>query len=436
MDTHQGPFSWFLKRKPVDQIFIIMVALTLLSPFGFQHLFNIGGHFLAEGVFVLIGFYLLMFRQRYFNILVSSVLKLQYIMIFVGLSILMCIGAFKYGHLSYSYADFRALCVLFLAMTLWQHAFSRKQTEYLLYNLAFWGILFNILSAVMTNSIKVEYPISAALLMMLLANKNEWYLGILVSYGLSVYMAVTSFYRSDWVLVGLGIVMFSSITILRLIKNVKIHKITQLLIILAVLSASGMSLTSVINHYFHTNQGRYIQSIAKTRQLLHFLQGNGSLGTSDSFRLLYYKFMALDWKSLLFPHGLGYRSVLGHVSQYLAYHSAIPANTIDLAYLFWAFHFGLVISLCVLIALARGIFRRLSATQTLNEKAYIIATLILILVYFSVSGSMFTVIEKSFYFGSLLSILTAPKRQEIATSVQTVNSSEHTSPTPVYPSVF
>lgn len=392
-----------------DYIVLIVLSVFLLSPFGFEIL-DYHGHYLAEIGVVVIVELMLALNTRFFKEIINRVLFKKSFILMSGMNLLaFCVGSIRFQQLEYPYADFRAIEFFFVAF-FWAESIdiraasrSIAMATFLLYASTVLSIIYQLQS---TSGVKENYPILGPVALMFLSVRNNRPYQLLLTMGLGTYMAITSFYRSDWIIIGGSIGVCLGIVVLGRGRG----KFLPLL--LAILAAVVVGLgyfVGAVHNYFLSSTSRYIQSIGKAKNLIVFLQtgytGNGSL----HMRLLYYQFLLERWVVLIFPHGLGHKAVYGHISSFFSHRSGIPANTIDSGLFFWIWSFGYALTIFPVYAIGRRIKR--IATGYGRRDAFLLMLMFGFFVsYLLVSGSMFSVIPTSIISGLFLGFV-LPKTQ-------------------------
>ena len=386
-----------------DYLVLVPLSVLLLSPFGFQIL-NYHGHYIAEGGVVLLLELMLVFNPRYLGGIKRCILSSRGFVLMSTLNIVaLCIGGLRFQELAYSYADFRAVETFIVAFVWAQTIDFREKSRalatasFLLYAASILAVLYQVLNA---SGVKENYPVLAPAMLVFLAVREGRPYQFAAGAAIGIYMALTSFYRSDWVIIGLAI----GIALLIGMLGPQRRKFVPLAALVAVLGVITFgALAGDIHAYFTSSTSRYIQSIGKARNLINFVRTGNSGSGSLHIRVLYYRFLAQYWVRLLLPHGLGHLAVYGRISSFFSERSGIPANTIDSGFFFWIWSFGYLLSIPPAIAAFQRV-RAVLAFTVASDRLIVVCLLSLFAMYLLVTGSVFSVIPTAFVGGTFLGI--------------------------------
>lgn len=390
----------------INKLSLILVALILLSPFGF-HILNIGGYYLIE---IFIGFIFILYgviNKKVFNEMMTGVRFPLTVIMFLLLLVLMIVGIFILKNPQSSYSDFRSLLIFSFTFLFFLYSKTNiKNKLNIIVIIAFLSSVFSIVYPLVyvSEGTKNSYPIFSVIILMYVSAIKKSPLLLVISTIIASYMALTSFYRSYWIIIGICIFLFTLLLFIQLniFKNKKAIYLIILIIFLTLISI-GIINSGFLNSYLNSSESRYIQSIGKWKDLTNTLFYNQDLSESDEMRVAYYEYIIDNWTNLILPHGLGYEGVFGNLDNYFIGFS-IPPNTIDTSFLYLSYHFGLLLTLIFFIFLLKKSNNKLKRISII-EKCYVLVGLATVILYASIAGDIFTVIQKAFFAGAFLGVI-------------------------------
>ena len=159
----------------------------------------------------------------------------------------------------------------------------------------------------------------------------------------------------------------------------------------------------MIPNYLSSSHARRVQSVEKSTHFINSLIFGAPLQAGDDLRFAYVEFVLHDPAALLLPHGLGARGYYGNVDPTLVgYHD--QANTADSGLLYVLFHGGFVVTVVLLIGLARRLRQRLTSVRMLDAM-YVAAGVIVFATYLITVGDVFVVLQRGATAGMFIGVL-------------------------------
>jgi hypothetical protein len=259
-----------------------------------------------------------------------------------------------------AYADYRCVIVLGGAYYVGRAAmsdvtYSRIIVVFLLLSLLFCSIHPDVGKAV---TIVAKYPVAvlSAVVAVYIAAGRGWYLSIVLALLLGTYLAIHSFYRQNFLIMAFAFMIVPTIPLVGLQRSK--YRMYMESIGLAVASFLLLALLPTIAArvmlYFRSDESRYVQSVAKTQDLVAFLSGNGAANVGDRVRLEYISFITDHWLYFLLPGGFGQKVLsLQWRSFWMPRNEVMLGSSLDGGHLFLAAHFGILLAGCILFLLGR-----------------------------------------------------------------------------------
>jgi hypothetical protein len=402
-----------------DKLVLLLTAALVLSSFG-PYILDFGGGFVVEIAFFLVAALLLVYRPSILKQVVDLLMARPAILVTMFLSGCLLLGVYVHGDVFSAYSDFRASSVFFLSFFFFYSRRTLHHSLPVLYSLAFLASVLSITfffvkpeDVVPTTIgpyrgaaelVQVGFPAIATALLMYISSIRHQPVSLLVASVLGGLMAVFSFYRSIWIVVILGVTFYSSLLLGSLIARRRFANLLFVGASVIGVAALVFYLSGLIIGFLSSDELHYGLSIEKFRDLFQALVYGAPLNTYDQTRHSYYIFMLDYWPRLLLPHGLGFDNFVGDIDPFLQ-KTPILANTIDSGYLFASFHFGLVFSIPFLVFVLYALSRRIRYSSSTLDLLYVLSSLSIVAFYFSVTGEMFTIIERAFFTGSFLGIV-------------------------------
>lgn len=386
----------------------LLYSFILFSPFSF-FAFSVGGNYYVEiAAFIcfLIG---LLLRDQLYDSFKKSLLRsgrkaqsIVFLIFFVFL-----LGCIIGGSVVNSYSDFRASLAIVFGFLFALYCHKNGQHKNLLL-LCFFCIVFYILNWLILfyyNQLDVKYnaPYIAAIVGIYISTLIKSFRSFLTFTICLVFLSAVSFYRQNWIAAACavaygGLFFFEKTNFLR-----KARLMTLLFSTLLVFSLFQDQIVSNVGSFYTQDESRYIQSVGKTNDVLEFLSGSSKMSESDAIRLGYFEYVVQQPHKLIFPHGLGYKSVFNNIDQYFNQFS-IEANTIDSFAFFVIYHYGLFVFLIFAFWLLMS-FRSHSFKAGIFKTGLIFAPMLIIMLF---DGGSAVVINKAFFFGIYCGLILIP----------------------------
>lgn len=417
MLTNAGSPSKLIKsrRDPLlltylDKFVFCALGFFVFSPIGYYYTASVAGLFSPEPAFLAFLFYA---RKRFpeiFNLNKSATsIDIVFIVTIFALSFIGLIST-NFDFISV-YADVRAIFIAFIFYKIVRlsNIFDKDKIIDLVYYMCvssiFSHLLFFKLISGSEDSVKNSYPIFMMLFicMRLFIKNNIRFLSALLA--LSSYIAITSFFRSNYIFV-----LYNAATLIVVIFEGGVKKINNLIFLLLFSFLSCfifyyVSGFSYIYEYLSSNESRYIQSIGKFENLID-TYNYGTLGGGDDLRFMYIEYIIDNIYSLILPSGLGHRSIIDHWGSIWTQEKIhlLGSNSMDGLHLYMTVHFGLVVSIFFISEFSIKLFK---SYKNKSVRYYIFhsITISVFLFYCMTTGSMLSITANSIGFGATLAML-------------------------------
>lgn len=386
-----------------SHLWILVFSLILLSPFGIFYLLNINGHYVSEIGIVLFLLYLIK-KKLFLKITNIAIKNTFFIYSTLILFALFLIGLIFHGDILSAYSDFRVHIIFLLVFSVFYRAKGK-----LLLNLE--GILlfasfislslyFLFLSFVGNpfGSIKYAYPAAAYLSLMLLSAKKNNIFIMTLSITLCIVCAITSFYRGQWALAALAILISLGFHLKNNGARGLLKGASWLILLATALTISFDTVSYFVFSYLNKSESAYIHSIGKVNGLIETIAYGGFQG-GDDIRFSYFEFMASNFFALMMPAGLGYDAQIGSVHSVLT-PTLLGGTTLDSFYVFSLVHYG-ILSLILLPLLISGfisVFERLGVGLSTG-------ILIWLIIYASLSAAFVTELSFAFFMAATIGLI-------------------------------
>ena len=388
----------FIRLHWRNFVCILIYSILFFSQFSID-IFTIGGKYYGELALISCLILSIFFKDVFFIEIGRAICNANFILISIFILIIGLLGWYLRTDFPAAYSDARAN-ILFIAGVFIGLKLSKKPEWiiYFYYCAVFTGI-FSVIYWVSINffgfsdraqiSTKYASMMMAAILSLVLSADLQSENKLIFAFILMAFLSAISFYRQYWLVSILG--FFFTIGFAR--RNGKLSKLIFFIFLVLLLSIPLVPWDSLFS-YFIDNESRYIQLVGKTTDIIELLSGQSSMTDSDSLRMAYYQIIIDRPLFLILPHGLGYKAVLGNVSDYFDVFG-IDENTIDSCFFYFFYHYGLL--LFVIILTLALYFIIVCGYSRARSSYYLIFIMVFILMIFD--GSQFTVMQKSIWFG-------------------------------------
>ena len=377
-------------------------AFLLFSTFSVK-IFDIAGNYLFEAALLVAIAWACLARDPIARSIVRAVRRHQVpvLIAFTTITVLFLIGGLVGGNAIYSYGDYRANLVILAGFLVCREFIGRDPLPIIQLGIATGvfsaiGWYFNITGD--TASSKFASPYVCMLVAIILACQTRRVMMASLALLILVFLAAVSFYRQYWIsalcgviyVLAYGLSQFGSRARLRLATICVLGTIAGLF--------AFPSYISTVENFFIGDESHYIQGVGKTQNIIDAaINGNGTLQQSDETRLSYFTFAFTEpWKVLL-PHGLGYRAFYNDIDPFFD-KSNVDVTTIDSLFFYMAFHYGLLLTIPILLWIVRGLWLYRSSNGTLP--ALCVAAVVLIALLFD--GGQAVIIDRAFWLGMLV----------------------------------
>ncbi|MDA9448622.1 hypothetical protein XI01_18230 [Bradyrhizobium sp. CCBAU 21360] len=406
-------------RKELNCALLAGLGLLAASPIGYQVILNFGGNFYPEPLIATVLTVFALTQPAAWRAVLRSLSSPSTATLFVGLTLLAAEGLiFTDGDVIAVYADFRCILILVAALQL---ATSRMvQVRYYAINALFLIVLFSVIGHALFyllrgapgpgESIKAVYPTIGLIFLAAVAQRRRWFTLHAVVIGLSVFVAITSFYRSNMIVAALLALAFLPALARRM------HAPRPSLSNLGFVCASILcavflwiyfpDISDKIFGFLSADERRYGQTIGKLNNLFEFFR-TGEVGGGDDSRVEYLNFIGNHFEAFLLPSGLGYRAIIGNWGPIWSSTKMnnLGANSIDGFHLYMLAHFGLFLSIALImqpaIRLARYTAQISSSFDAVPQLIYVLALLLSMVI----SGNTFSIVSSAVAFGACLGYL-------------------------------
>lgn len=389
--------------RPLFHLWILAFSLILLSPFGIFYLLNINGHYISEiGISL---FILYLAKRKILSKTINSCIKTTiFIYPLIITSALFLIGLTFHGDILSAYSDFRVHVIFLLVFTIFYRAKGKyllTLEEILLSTSLISLSLYLIFLMIIGNpfgSVKYAYPAAAYLsLMILSARKNNLFL-MTASMSLCIVCAITSFYRGQWALAALAILISFGFHLKNNGPRGAIKGISWLITLTIIIAISFDAISYFVISYFNKSESAYIHSIGKVNGLIETIAYGGFQG-GDDIRFSYFEYMTNNFLALMMPAGLGYDAQIGNVHSVLT-PTLLGGTTLDSFYVFSLVHYGIFSLLLLILLISRfiSVFERLGAGLAT-------AILIWISIYASLSAAFVTELSFAFFTAATIGLI-------------------------------
>jgi hypothetical protein len=411
-------FLWLNWRDPGGVLIGAVIVIGLLSPYGTDVLLNFGGNYYPE--VAILAVLVLLLGRRVFSVVLFKVLHAylaEIVAVFAVLAMLAAIGGINHGDWIAAYADLRGIMAFFITAILVTGLRGRMPlvADSLL---ASGAIASLVLFAAFhmagggddDQSVKLLYPSMAVPLMLAIAAEHRASTFFLVGLVLAIFVAVTSFYRSIWVINSASIVLFSGMILFRgsngqasrkPLRSLSGHLL--LVIEMAFLALLLLNSFDWIVSYLTATEKRYIHSIAKLQNLLDLISGGG-FGEGDDIRRYYLLYLTKHWYHLLLPTGLGHEAMVDNIVPMLG-PPIRNGNTLDSTWLFLCVHFGLIIGGTAVLVLGWYLAKGVMLSRRIWHRIFLVGGGFLFFFYASTTAAMLTHIPSAIIGGAWIGYL-------------------------------
>ncbi len=408
-------FPSLLYLPLMDRFATILIALLIFSPFGWRSLLKFGGNFYPEPILLLICIFG-QFGPRYWRRAIRALALTRAFWIWSGVSFLLFgLGAIALEDPIAAYSDFRCIIIIGGAYCMVAKTqFSRLECLSISVNLAVFSIIFSIFAYIIyppdVTSSKFSYPVLSVLFLLVVWGvpfRSPIKL-ILVTLSMA-FMALTGFYRVNYVMAALVL----SAVLLLLVTGARNGALGTRLNSAVILLSSFVFptifftvLSDFIFDYLSADPSRYAQSIGKMENVLLYFQ-SGEVGGGDDVRLQYFVYITDHLSEFMLPTGFGSKAMLFNYGPAWAHVHLMIGSPLDGTHLFLLAHFGLVLSLILVVYVLLHIVRGLGGLYALDK---IVCGLMLVafLVYALATGAIFTEAHLALSAGLFLGILSRP----------------------------
>lgn len=383
-------------------------SFLLLCPYSIT-IFNFDDHYIFEVALVIAIAFGVIVRDRLFlaaraSFRINSKLFLV-LLVVVSVFVIGLISGYGFAD---AYGDLRGNIALIIGFMVARYVVPRDYM--LLIRLAIvTGILCSTyyISVILVHAdySKILSPYLALIVVVVLAcvhNKMKYAFSAAV---ILVFLAAISFYRQYWLIVGLTLCFLFANAISKLRTRTRIPFLFAMILAIAVGVVLITIYRSGLDSFYFANRGHYGQLIGKTRSFFDaYSSGMAGLrqhDVGDALRFGYFQFIFEQPLRLFLPHGLGHLAVYGKFFPDFFDSFSIKANTVDSLAFYFAFHYGLLITVPLFIWVLR-IFARASRTLGWMTSSYLFVVFLTILLF---DGGWAVVILLAFWFGAFVGMI-------------------------------
>jgi hypothetical protein len=309
---------------------------------------------------------------------------------------------------AYVYADLRANSILiFFYLIFTNKNWEPSQKEDFLIHCLILISLFDILALALRPYMgqdKTKQTISIiapAILSIYYLRKNTFTLSFLFCIIMS-YEAVVCFFRNYYLIAIVTYSMMVYATFINLKSNKKTsERIKSLSFILCIL-ISALYSAPVIYQYWMSDDSKMIHSINRTEE---FIQNSGT----EKERISSLSVILSSPEIFIIPHGIGWRNFHQKISKDFA--SVDIISSMDSCIFYLSYHYGIIIFALVVSYMMFIIvksFIKKEKNSDIFTKAIRFGFLILFFASFFTQGVMFTILQASFVYACLYSIIVKP----------------------------
>lgn len=349
--------AWFWSLPLFQKVLLLAGGFLFAGPFGTNKILVVSDLFVGDGILLPAAFlYLLVVKS-------SAGVRRELFGGLKGLSFIVLFLLFLLGIVTTKWdfiAPFTDLRCASLVLSFYYLCSSKDET--IRVNAVYSALIMTIISLLSNavfyqlfpdddGNVKNYYPSYGLFLLAIVAVYEKKPFIAILGFILSVYIAATSFYRS---LMFVPIIFFLILVanFFRDIRQREKSSHRNALIIgsffLAGILSSGFLANRIVEN-FNSNEGTVEQGVTKMNNLIGIFQGKG-LGEGDDLRAEYLTFLGSHLFSFIVPSGFGHKVLIGHWGPAWTEDSLDEngSNSLDGMHLFFACHFGLLLSILIL----------------------------------------------------------------------------------------
>lgn len=388
-------------------IIITIISFLLMSPFGWSKYLYISGAYYPEILIIPLCFLTAAVNSNLiYRLLTNKSLLLWSVII----SVLSITGIYFHGDMVAAYTDFRCLFAMYIAFYITKNmTHSRFNINLILYllisNLVFFAFAYYMLPGIHIVE-KYAFPIISVILVIYIAGLNGKFLIALLGFAVGIFLTIHSFYRQNFL-----IMIFCFASMIFAVPaardpNGKSSKIRGL-IFFASLAATTTAIPLVVSAssmFFRSNEGRYIQTIAKTRDLFAAIDGGSYARGADAIRLSYISVIKSHFLEFCLPGGLGQKALTNKWrSFWMPADNIIVGSSLDGLHLYLSAHFGIILTLIISMAYFIKLYPTLRNLRPAEIPVFLLTVVSLLLaIFFSSPTAQF---GSAITFGIALAVL-------------------------------
>ena len=401
------------------KILILLLSQLMLSRFG-HFAFTIQNNYYAElPLLIILTFSVALFRQQLPRLLLS-LCTLRF-----GIFLLCIVSAGIVGFIRLQdfiaiYGDHRGIFLLGLVLQIcFSGGFKAADLLPFIFFVCLAAAIANCVSVLVNlgnvNGEKFPLPTVSAYVAVVIAAYYSANCFFMVSLGASAYLSIVSSFRNNMFMCvisciwGLWMLFFFNQGLRRNSWRRSLGRdVVWPLLTIAILTLGIVVVAGKVTNFFNADERRHAEIVTKADNLVGFFTGGKEatrLNDSDTQRFDYYVDVVRYPLFYLWPKGLGSRiNELVSTSRF----SLGFIGTLDSAYYFVIYHFGLPFFICLSIFLCCRLGWFFLCVPSLPGKIHLIFGLILINEYAFFYGDLFTVIMKLIPFAFLIYVSFAP----------------------------
>lgn len=333
----------------------VLVGTLLMSPMGWAWLLKFGPNYYPE-VAILAIFLLNASLSKNFSKDLLIFFQSRFVQAWtLGIFTLAAIGVIFTKDIFATYSDFRACLALGYAASFAQRIKPNILRGFVLDTLMcalLATATFYLIAPSGSLSSKQPFCITGALAAFYLSAKYRNMLYVTAASALTVYLAVTSSFRSNLAIAAILLLLFIWVGLFPITSHQDARKKIQDRIIFIAFAIAAQVFAPLLIafgiEYINADASRHHQIVYKTAEMMDALKA-GHFGRVDTLRAGYIPYIQENFGEFLLPSGLGYKGWQNNWhSMWSGGSTGIFGSSLDGGHLYLSLHFGIIASTALL----------------------------------------------------------------------------------------
>jgi hypothetical protein len=412
--------KWFVSISLLQKTLIVIFSIFFASPIGVNHYLVYKGLFIGDPILLLFLGVAWLLNKPFRNICNYLISGKKIIMYFLFFFLFFEGLIFTHLDIISVYTDFRCAVIIFVFYTLCnsENDKIRKNSIYLVtiiivISFAAMALFFVIYTG--DSLVKKYYSPFGIIILAIVSYYEKNPIFLFFSLTVSLYISATSFYRALMFFPVIFLLIFF-IRIMRAIffkqGEAIVSKVLLIVFLFVLILSAGPVFNAIMNN-LHSNPFAFDQAITKTLNALQFFKG-AEAGQGDELRLKYITFIMDNFPAFLIPSGFGHDAIINHWGPLWTDNTLdrIGANSMDGMHLYFACHFGLILSFIAFVYMSWKLI-----TSFLLERGAFLLIKFLLIIFFVLNlfaaAFPFGIISNSIFFGAVTGMLMyVPKKPQ------------------------